>query len=67
MQSIKHDLKRNLSSILAGTTLLLKYSDALSVDDKNILTEMSKQCEETIKIFEKFFASLKNESNERVV
>jgi hypothetical protein len=47
---------------MAGTTLLLKHSDALSADDKNILVEMSAQCEETIKIFEKFFASLQKET-----
>jgi K+-sensing histidine kinase KdpD len=62
MQSIKHDVKRNLSSILAGTTLLLKNSDALSADDKNILIEMSVQCEETIKIFEKLLLSLNKET-----
>ena len=67
MQSIKHDLKRNLSSILAGTTLLLKNSDALSADAKDILIEMSTQCEDTIKIFEKLLTLLQKEANSEVL
>ena len=62
-----HDLKRNLSSIMAGTTLLLKGAEDISLERKKILIEMSAQCEETINLLDKLFNDLRRNKIEGVL
>lgn len=59
IEQYAHDLKRNISAVLAGTTILQRKTQGDS-DKKNILSEMSHQCEETLTLLEKLFKDLEN-------
>jgi hypothetical protein len=43
-----HDLRRNASSVLAGLTLLERRVQNSDLEAKTILSEMKRQCEETL-------------------
>ena len=54
-EELKHDLRRNISSILAGTTMLNRKISKEDVKIKEILEEMGVQCENTLKLIENLF------------
>lgn len=60
IEQYAHDLKRNISAVLAGTTILQRKTTSGESDKKNILSEMSHQCEETLNLLEKLFKDLEN-------
>ena len=65
-EEVKHDLKRNISSVLAGTTMLShKISDG-DIKIKEIIEEMGAQCERTLNLIENFFDNEKKIKNEGV-
>lgn len=67
LEQYAHDLKRNVSSIFAGAALLQRRMTGGDSDKKNILSEMSNQCEATLEMLEKLFneLELKNKGEQK--
>ena len=61
-EDVRHDLKRNISSVLSGTIMLNREipRDRLNSKIKDILEEMAIQCENTLKIVDDFFTNNEN-------
>lgn len=64
LSNIKHDLKRNLAAIRAGTELIKRGKDS---NYTKIIEEMSLQSERTLKLLEKLFTDfdIKNRKEEK--
>ena len=68
-EDVRHDLKRNISSVLSGTIMLNREMprDRLNSKIKDILEEMTIQCENTLKIVDDFFTNNENkEENNKI-
>ena len=53
-----HDLKRNVSAVLAGATILLRKTAQTDPERQSVLREMSQQCEATLNLLDKLFKEI---------
>ena len=56
-EEIKHDLKRNISSILSGTTMIMNKIPKIDIYIQETIEEIEKQCEQTFKLLDIFTES----------
>ena len=63
-EEIKHDLKRNISSILSGTTMIMNKIPKIDIYIQETIEEIEKQCEQTFKLLD-IFTESKDENKKK--
>jgi len=62
IEQYAHDLKRNVSAVLAGTSILTRKPGQADTDKQNVLREMASQCEETLELLNQLFLEIETKT-----